>query len=165
MRPLHEIPGRGFLAPALASGIFKDIPASFLPDLRQDDRGAALEQGFEHASRGLLERPFLAFSPTETRRHPGARSFCSMPHTKIRQTAHHQPCPDRTECVRRRPGRIARAQKRRASEHRRAQQRPLLLYLPRRQSRTPQRSGRRSEGLETGGSRRLEAVVKAGMAR
>jgi hypothetical protein len=52
-----------FLAPTLASGIFKDVPASFLPDLWQDDRGAALEQGFEHASQGLLERPFLSLFP------------------------------------------------------------------------------------------------------
>ena len=52
-----------FLAPTLASGIFKDGPASFLPDLWQDDRGAALEQGFEHASQGLLERPFLSLFP------------------------------------------------------------------------------------------------------
>jgi heme exporter protein D len=52
-----------FLAPTLASGIFKDGPASFLPDLWQDDRGTALEQGFEHASQGLLERPFLSLFP------------------------------------------------------------------------------------------------------
>jgi hypothetical protein len=52
-----------FLAPTLASGIFKDGPASFLPDLWQDDRGAALEQGLEHASQGLLERPFLSLFP------------------------------------------------------------------------------------------------------
>jgi heme exporter protein D len=55
--------GEDFLAPALASGIFKDVPASFLPDLWQNDRGAALEQGFEHASQGLLERPFLSLFP------------------------------------------------------------------------------------------------------
>jgi hypothetical protein len=54
---------KDFLAPTLASGIFKDVPASFLPDLRQDDRGAALEQGFEHASKGVLERPFLSLFP------------------------------------------------------------------------------------------------------
>ena len=52
-----------FLAPTLASGIFKDLPASFLPDLGQDDRGAALEQGFEHASGGRLARPFLSLFP------------------------------------------------------------------------------------------------------
>jgi heme exporter protein D len=52
-----------FLAPALASWIFTDTPSSFLPDLRQNDRGTALEQGFEHASRGLLSRPFLSFFP------------------------------------------------------------------------------------------------------
>jgi hypothetical protein len=40
-----------------------DTPSSFLPDLRQNDRGTALEQGFEHASNGLLARPFLSFFP------------------------------------------------------------------------------------------------------
>jgi hypothetical protein len=55
--------GEDFLAPTLASWIFKDAPASFLPDLWQDDRGAALEQGFEHASQGLLQRPFLSLFP------------------------------------------------------------------------------------------------------
>ena len=49
--------------PTLAAGIFKDLPASFLPDLWQDDRGAALEQGFEHASHGQLTRPFLSLFP------------------------------------------------------------------------------------------------------
>jgi heme exporter protein D len=58
-----EFLSEDFLAPTLASGIFKDAPASFLPDLGQDDRGAALEQGFEHASQGLLERPFLSLFP------------------------------------------------------------------------------------------------------
>jgi hypothetical protein len=38
-----------------------DAPSSFLPDLGQDDRGAALEKSFEHASGGLLQRPFLSF--------------------------------------------------------------------------------------------------------
>jgi hypothetical protein len=52
-----------FLAPTLAAGIFKDVPASFLPDPGQYDRGAALEQGFEHASEGLLTRPFLSLFP------------------------------------------------------------------------------------------------------
>jgi hypothetical protein len=52
-----------FLAPVLASWIFKDIPSGFLPDLGQDDRGAALEQSFEHASNGLLARPFLSLFP------------------------------------------------------------------------------------------------------
>jgi hypothetical protein len=52
-----------FLAPTLASGIFKDLPSSLLPDLWQDDRGAALEQGFEHASGGRLSRPFLSLFP------------------------------------------------------------------------------------------------------
>jgi hypothetical protein len=58
-----ELLREDFLAPALASGIFKDGPASFLPDLWHDDRGVALEQGFEHASRRLLERPFLSLFP------------------------------------------------------------------------------------------------------
>jgi hypothetical protein len=61
--PSTEYLREDFLAPTLASGIFKDVPASFLPDLWQDDRGAALEQGFEHASQGLLERPFLSLFP------------------------------------------------------------------------------------------------------
>jgi hypothetical protein len=58
-----EFLSEDFLAPTLASGIFKDGLASFLPDLWQDDRGAALEQGFEHASKGLLKRPFLSLFP------------------------------------------------------------------------------------------------------
>ena len=61
--PSTEYLREDFLAPTLASWIFKDAPASFLPDLGQDDRGAALEQGFEHASQGLLERPFLSLFP------------------------------------------------------------------------------------------------------
>jgi hypothetical protein len=61
--PSTEYLRADFLAPTLASGIFKDVPASFLPDLGQNDRGAALEQGFEHASQGLLERPFLSLFP------------------------------------------------------------------------------------------------------
>jgi hypothetical protein len=48
-----------FLAPALASWIFEDTPANFLPDLGLADRGAALERSFEHASKDLLARPFL----------------------------------------------------------------------------------------------------------
>ena len=50
-----------FLAPALASLVFMDAPSSFLPDLGQGDRGAALEKSFEDASGGLLARPFLSF--------------------------------------------------------------------------------------------------------
>jgi hypothetical protein len=50
-----------FLAPALASLIFVDLPASFLPDFGLGDRGAALERSFEDASEGLLARPFLSF--------------------------------------------------------------------------------------------------------
>ena len=52
-----------FLAPALASLVFVDTPSSFLPDLGQGDRGTALEKSFEHASGGLLARPFLSFFP------------------------------------------------------------------------------------------------------
>ncbi len=52
-----------FLAPALANWIFVDAPSNFLPDLNQGDRGVALEQGFEHASKGMLARPFLSFFP------------------------------------------------------------------------------------------------------
>ena len=48
-----------FLAPALASLVFRDAPSSFLPDLGQGDRGTALERGFEQASNDLLARPFL----------------------------------------------------------------------------------------------------------
>jgi hypothetical protein len=61
--PATDFLTEDFLAPTLASGIFKDLPASFLPDFWQDDRGAALEQGFEHASRGQLTRPFLSLFP------------------------------------------------------------------------------------------------------
>ena len=61
--PATDFLTEDFLAPTLASGIFKDLPASFLPDLWQDDRGAALEEGFEHASDGLLARPFLSLFP------------------------------------------------------------------------------------------------------
>jgi hypothetical protein len=50
-----------FLAPAVASLVFMDAPSSFLPDLGQGDRGSALEKSFEHASGGLLARPFLSF--------------------------------------------------------------------------------------------------------
>jgi hypothetical protein len=52
-----------FLAPALASLVFEDAPSSFLPDFGQGDRGAALEESFEHASKGMLARPFLSFFP------------------------------------------------------------------------------------------------------
>jgi hypothetical protein len=52
-----------FLAPALASLVFVDAPASFLPDLGHGDRGAALEKSFEDASGGQLERPFLSMFP------------------------------------------------------------------------------------------------------
>jgi heme exporter protein D len=61
--PATDFLTEDFLAPTLAAGIFKDLPASFLPDLWQDDRGAALEQGFEHASNGQLTRPFLSLFP------------------------------------------------------------------------------------------------------
>ncbi len=52
-----------FLAPALASLVFVDTPASFLPDFGHGDRGAALEESFENASGGLLARPFLSLFP------------------------------------------------------------------------------------------------------
>ena len=52
-----------FLAPALASWIFIDTPSNILPDLGQGDRGVALEQSFEFASKGMLKRPFLSFFP------------------------------------------------------------------------------------------------------
>jgi hypothetical protein len=52
-----------FLAPALASLAFVDVPSSFLPDVGQVDRGTALERSFESASGGLLARPFLSFFP------------------------------------------------------------------------------------------------------
>jgi hypothetical protein len=61
--PATDFLTEDFLGPTLASGIFKDLPASFLPDLSQDDRGAALEEGFEYASGGLLARPFLSLFP------------------------------------------------------------------------------------------------------
>ena len=54
-----------FLAPALASLVFVDGPASFLPDFGQDDRSTALERSFETASGGLLTRPFLSLFPYE----------------------------------------------------------------------------------------------------
>jgi hypothetical protein len=52
-----------FLAPALASLVFRDAPSSFFPDFGQGDRGDALEESFEHASsnNNLLARPFLSF--------------------------------------------------------------------------------------------------------
>ena len=52
-----------FLAPALASLVFVDAPASFLPDFGHSDRGAALEKSFEDASGGKLTRPFLSLFP------------------------------------------------------------------------------------------------------
>jgi hypothetical protein len=52
-----------FLAPALTSWIFIDASSNVLPDFGQGDRGVALEQGFEHASKGMLARPFLSFFP------------------------------------------------------------------------------------------------------
>ncbi|ARN80980.1 hypothetical protein MCBRY_002152 [Methylocystis bryophila] len=52
-----------FLAPALATWIFVDAPSQILPDFGQGDRGVALEQSFEHASKGFLARPFLSFFP------------------------------------------------------------------------------------------------------
>jgi len=52
-----------FLAPALASLVFVDTPASFLPDFGHGDRGAALEKSFEDASGDKLTRPFLSLFP------------------------------------------------------------------------------------------------------
>jgi hypothetical protein len=52
-----------FLAPVLASGVFVDTVASFLPDLPHADRGVALEKSFEEASDGWLAQPFLSLSP------------------------------------------------------------------------------------------------------
>ena len=52
-----------FLAPVLASGIFIDTVASFLPEFPHTDRGVALEKSFEQASGGWLARSFLSFSP------------------------------------------------------------------------------------------------------
>jgi hypothetical protein len=52
-----------FLAPVLASGIFIDAVASFLPEFPHADRGVALERSFEQASGGLLARPFLSLFP------------------------------------------------------------------------------------------------------
>jgi hypothetical protein len=49
-----------FLAPVLASGIFIDTVASFLPEFPHTDRGVALEKSFEQASGGLLARSFLS---------------------------------------------------------------------------------------------------------
>ena len=52
-----------FLAPVLASGIFVDAIASFLPEFPHADRGVALERSFEQASDGWLARPFLSLFP------------------------------------------------------------------------------------------------------
>ncbi|HEY8033473.1 MAG TPA: hypothetical protein VIF02_14170 [Methylocella sp.] len=58
-----EFLAEDFLAPALATWIFVDAPSNILPDFGQGDRGVALEQSFEHASKGMLSRPFLSFFP------------------------------------------------------------------------------------------------------
>jgi len=47
----------------LASGIFIDAIASFLPEFPHADRGVALEKSFEQASDGWLARPFLSLFP------------------------------------------------------------------------------------------------------
>ncbi len=52
-----------FLAEGLASWLFIDGISNVLPDLGQRDRGDALEQGFEHASGGLMADAFLSFFP------------------------------------------------------------------------------------------------------
>ncbi len=54
---------RDFLAPAVAALAFVDGPSSVLPDIRQGDRGYALERAWEEASGGVLARPFLSFFP------------------------------------------------------------------------------------------------------
>jgi hypothetical protein len=54
-----------FLAPALASWIFVDAPSNLLPNLGQIDRGTAIEQSFEEASKDWLTRPFLSFFPKD----------------------------------------------------------------------------------------------------
>jgi hypothetical protein len=55
---------RDFLAPAIASLIFRDVPAGFLPyDI--EDRGVALERSFEEASHGMLAHPFLSLFRTK----------------------------------------------------------------------------------------------------
>ena len=53
-----------FLAPAVASLIFRDVPASFLP-VDIEDRGVALERSFEDASDDMLGRPFLSLFRTD----------------------------------------------------------------------------------------------------
>jgi hypothetical protein len=52
-----------FLAPAIASMFFVDVPSNFLPDLGQLDRGTALERSFEEGSEGYLSFSFLSFFP------------------------------------------------------------------------------------------------------
>ena len=52
-----------FLAPALASMFFHDVPANLIPFFPGSDRGVALEQTFEAASGGRLALPFLNFFP------------------------------------------------------------------------------------------------------
>lgn len=62
--PTEMFEGRDFLAPALASLAFVDVPSSVLPDLGQTDRASALERAFELGSESeLLARPFLSFFP------------------------------------------------------------------------------------------------------
>jgi len=61
--PATDFLKEDFLAPALAGLVFRDTPASFLPDFSQGDRGTALERTFEQASNGLLARPFLNLFP------------------------------------------------------------------------------------------------------
>ena len=60
-----------FLAPAIATLAFVDLPSTMLPDLGAIlpngtmNRATVLERAFEDASEGLLARPFLAFFPNE----------------------------------------------------------------------------------------------------
>jgi hypothetical protein len=55
-----------FLAPAIASLVFVDGVSNFLPDFGQVDRGTALEQSFEAASKGNLGYSFLSFFPNKS---------------------------------------------------------------------------------------------------
>ena len=88
-----------FLAPALASLVFMDTPSSFLPDLGQGDRGVAIEQLFEDASRRSAWTPVSQLlslregrrrerirGATEPRKN-GVRFYYSTPRTRTPATA------------------------------------------------------------------------------
>ncbi|WP_374308658.1 hypothetical protein [Methylocella sp.] len=55
--------GQDFLAPGLLRWIFVDGPSNVLPELTRDDRGVALETGFEEATDHMLANAFLSFFP------------------------------------------------------------------------------------------------------